>query len=312
MNITTSNLGVSEPNVIYPSSQGITTLPLDVSKELSQYSRLFITDEYDVFRNIHCCESIFGTEYKIYGELPDGDKKVLFTCHRHFECCKCCQGCAIGTICCFYECCDSIVFQLDYKRNGAPFYTQGWNIKKGCYCCTCNCCCCCDFCCCPPDVLYLRENIDPDSPNFDVGKKKGKTKAYGCPCFGCDGCCPNKAEYYTQENNKDQTVKATCDQLCKHCCLAQCFCGGADFEMDIEDSSGVKTGSVKTYAGCCSRKVEGKNCFCPREAYYEVNLPPNATSEQKFQIVADVIHLDLRTNILRTKPMLCCFGLLNF
>ncbi len=76
--------------------------------------------------------------------------------------------------------------------------------------------------------------------------------------------------------------------------------------MHIEDSRGVKTGSVKIYAGCCSRKVEGKCCFSPREPYYEVNLPPNATSEQKFQIVADVIHLDLRTNILRSKPMLCC------
>ncbi len=307
MNITTSNLAVSEPKVIYPSSQGITALPLDVSNELSQYSRLFITDEYDVFRNIHCSENIFGPEYKIYGELPDGDKKVLFTCLHHFESCKFCQACAIGTICCFYQCCDSIVYQLDYKRNGAPFYTQGLNIKKGCYFCNCDLCYCCDFCSCPPDVLYLRENIDPDSPNFDVGKKKGKTKAYACSCFCCSCCCPNKAEYYTQENVKEQTVKTTCEQLCKHRCLSHCFCGGADFEMDIEDSSGVKTGSVKTYAGCCSRKVEGKTCYCPRQPYYEVNLPPNATSEQKFQIVADVIHLDLRANILRSKPNLCCF-----
>ena len=307
MNITTSNLAVSEPKVIYPSSQGITALPLDVSNELSQYSRLFITDEYDVFRNIHCSENIFGPEYKIYGELPDGDKKVLFTCLHHFESCKFCQACAIGTICCYYECCDSIVYQLDYKRNGAPFYTQGLNIKKGCYFCNCDLCYCCDFCSCPPDVLYLRENIDPDSPNFDVGKKKGKTKAYACSCFCCSCCCPNKAEYYTQENVKEQTVKTTCEQLCKHRCLSHCFCGGADFEMDIEDSSGVKTGSVKTYAGCCSRKVEGKTCYCPRQPYYEVNLPPNATSEQKFQIVADVIHLDLRANILRSKPNLCCF-----
>ena len=307
MNITTSNLAVSEPKVIYPSSQGITALPLDVSNELSQYSRLFITDEYDVFRNIHCSENIFGPEYKIYGELPDGDKKVLFTCLHHFESCKFCQACAICTICCFYQCCDSIVYQLDYKRNGAPFYTQGLNIKKGCYFCNCDLCYCCDFCSCPPDVLYLRENIDPDSPNFDVGKKKGKTKAYACSCFCCSCCCPNKAEYYTQENVKEQTVKTTCEQLCKHRCLSHCFCGGADFEMDIEDSSGVKTGSVKTYAGCCSRKVEGKTCYCPRQPYYEVNLPPNATSEQKFQIVADVIHLDLRANILRSKPNLCCF-----
>ena len=307
MNITTSNLAVSEPKVIYPSSQGITALPLDVSNELSQYSRLFITDEYDVFRNIHCSENIFGPEYKIYGELPDGDKKVLFTCLHHFESCKFCQACAIGTICCFYQCCDSIVYQLDYKRNGAPFYTQGLNIKKGCYFCNCDLCYCCDFCSCPPDVLYLRENIDPDSPNFDVGKKKGKTKAYACSCFCCSCCCPNKAEYYTQENVKEQTVKTTCEQLCKHRCLSHCFCGGADFEMDIEDSSGVKTGSVKIYAGCCSRKVEGKTCYCPRQPYYEVNLPPNATSEQKFQIVADVIHLDLRANILRSKPNLCCF-----
>lgn len=306
MNATSENLSVSVPKVIYSIDQGTTSLPFDVSNELSQYSKLYISDEYDIFRNIHCFEKLFGIEYKIYGELPDGDKKVLFTCHSHFECCKCCQGCAIGTICCYYECCDSIVYQLDYKRNGAPFYTQGLNIKKGCYFCNCDCCYCCDCCCCPPGVLYLRENIDPDSPNFDVGKKKGKTKAYACCCFCCSCCCPNKAEYYTQENVKDQTVNATCGELCRHCFLSQFFCGGADLEMHIEDSRGVKTGSVKIYAGCCSRKVEGKTCYCPRQPYYEVNLPPNATSEQKFQIVADVIHLDLRTNILRSKPMLCC------
>ena len=67
----------------------------------------------------------FFRDYQVHGELPDGDKKILFTVNRHFECCKCCQQCVIPCYCCDYVCCDSIIFQLDYKRNEAPFYTQG-------------------------------------------------------------------------------------------------------------------------------------------------------------------------------------------
>ena len=54
MNATSENLSVSVPKVIYSIDQGTTSLPFDVSNELSQYSKLYISDEYDIFRNIHC------------------------------------------------------------------------------------------------------------------------------------------------------------------------------------------------------------------------------------------------------------------
>ena len=59
---------------------------------------------------------------------------------------------------------------MDYKRNDFPFYTQGYIIKKLCHC--------CDICTlnifkncylCPQSTLYLRQNIDPDIPDFHVG-----------------------------------------------------------------------------------------------------------------------------------------------
>jgi hypothetical protein len=66
--------------------------------------------------------------------------------------------------------------------------------------------------------------------------------------------------------------------------------------MSIENESGIKTWNVKLYSGTCSEKVHGKCCYTPRP-YFEVNMPPNATSEQKFQIIADIIHLDLANKI---------------
>ena len=62
-------------------------LPLDVTKELAQYQRIFVTKEFDYFKIVHRCEDYLH-DYKVFGELPDGDKKLLFTVSRHFEC-KC-------------------------------------------------------------------------------------------------------------------------------------------------------------------------------------------------------------------------------
>ena len=52
------------------------------------------------------------------------------------------------------------------------------------------------------------------------------------------------------------------------------------------------------YTGCYSEKVKDFGiCYAPRP-YYEINLPSLATSEQKFQIVADLIHFDLTNGAL--------------
>jgi hypothetical protein len=59
---------------------------------------------------------------------------------------------------------------MDYRRNGHPFYTQGINVQKGCYFCKCYCCVCCN-CCTRTGILNLRENTDPDNPDFNRNKK---------------------------------------------------------------------------------------------------------------------------------------------
>ena len=119
-------------NILMDNSQAqiITTikansleLPLDVSKELEQYSKIFVSKEIDFFRMVHCCENLLS-DYKVFGELPNGDKVLLFTARQHFECDCCdCDDCAINCFFCSYMCCDQIIFQMDYKRNNKNFFT---------------------------------------------------------------------------------------------------------------------------------------------------------------------------------------------
>ena len=296
MNQTDINLKQPDPVLVYKVNTGPTSLPFDVESELNKYSRIFISKEFDVFRIVSCCEAS-NRDYIIYVDTEDGDKKILFTSNYHYKCCKCCEQCIFGDLCCGYVCCDSIMFQMDYKRNGAPFYTQGFNLNKGCHCCDfCICCFCLDCFICAGNKLFLRENIDPDNPDIKVGRPKGKTET-NCCCT----CSDKFAQYITEFKLKGPTVRATCCDICKNACMISCLtCGGFcnccvagfDFEMSIEDPNGIKTGNILIYSGCCSKKVEGKMCYFPR-AYMEVNMPPNATSEQKFQIIADAIHLDL-------------------
>lgn len=296
MNKTDTNLNPTEPAIVYKINAGATTLPLDVESELQKYSKIFIAKEYDPFRIIHCFEAS-NRDYIIYVETKEGDKKVLFTSNYHYECCNCCEQCIIGAFCCGYACCDTIQFQMDYKRNGAPFYTQGYNITKGCHFCDifilCGCCNCFP---CAGNKLYLRENIDPDSPSIKVGRQKGKTQT-NCCC----SCGDKFAEYITENKLKGPTVRAACCDICKNSCLNCCCCNccaqGCDFEMSIENPNGIKMGNILIFAGCCSEKVEGKFCYFPR-AFFEVNMPPGSTSEQKFQIISDIIHLDLANNII--------------
>ena len=283
-----------------PIKANTINIPFIVSEDLKKYSRIYITKQFHPFRLVHCCETPFR-DYEIYGEIEGKhkilDKKLLFTSALHYECCNCCEQFIIGDLCCGYVCCDTIQFQMDYRRNGEPFYVQGLNITKGCHC--------CDICylqiCqkyCAPNRLYLRETIDIDNPNCKVGLHKGYTQTNGC-------CSTDKFVYYTQQNKlRGQTVRAACCDMCKNsclaggcCCVCSCCIMGCDFEMSIENESGIKTGNVKLYSGCCSEKTYGKMCYTPRP-YFEVNMPANATSEQKFQIIADIIHLDIANKII--------------
>ena len=107
-------------------------------------------------------------DYFIYSEMPDGDKKLLFTCSRHFILCNCCgcsdccpeycQGWCNYCLCCGYLFSDIIPFQMDYKRNNRFFYIQGLSLPKGCYFCKLVCCCCCQ---CLPKSLDLKKNTNP-------------------------------------------------------------------------------------------------------------------------------------------------------
>ena len=294
---------VSIPTVYVPPTTLVTSLPFNVATDLNLFSKISIVKQYDFFKIVHCCQDIIP-EYIVYGEMPDGDKKILFTSSFHFECCKCCDHCTVGCLFCDYVCCDTIVFQMDYKRNGVSFYTQGINYRKGCYCCRCDCCCCCECCpcclCCfncrNHNLLFLRENIDPDSPDPDVGVKKGQTDVPTCCC--CASCTDKTASYTSEQGFKGPTIRAKCCDICKHVCLKNCCYGmTCDFEIDIEDGNGVKNGSIFLYSGCCSKKTEGVCCFCPRK-YYDIEMPAGATSEQKFQIIADTIHFDIIYGVL--------------
>lgn len=289
-----------DPQLVYHVNTGTASLPFDVESELHKYSKIFITKEFDAFKIVSCCDSS-NRDYKILGETKDGDKKLLFTSYIHSDCCNCCEQCVIGELCCGYACCNTIIFQMDYRRNGQPFYTQGFNLTKGCHC--CDVLLCPQLCCivCAGRKLYLRENIDPDSPDITIGRPKGKTETNACSC----SCSDKFAEYKNENKVKGYTVRASCCDICKNNCLSYCLtCGvctccaaGLDFEISIEDPNGLKTGNILIYSGCCSKKVEGKMCHFPR-SYMEINMPLNCTSEEKFQIIADTIHLDLMNKFL--------------
>ena len=272
--------------VVQPSSTAM--LPFNVDSELNIYSKVYVAKEFDYFRIFHRCEWVMQ-DYIVYGELPDGDKKILFTVRQHFQCCKYCDDFSIPCLCCEYMCCNKIVFQMDYKRNNTNFYTQGFNIQKGCYCCKCNFCKCGCF---PPSILFLRENIDADNPDFNVGVQKGQTVEQNC-------CGDRKVQYDTQEGLKGPAIKLQCCNICKHQCANCCTCGlcGCDVEMIIEDGNGSQTGTIEVPNGSCSKKVEGTCCLLPGR-HYVVNFPPSSNSTEKFQIIADLIHFDLVNKIL--------------
>ena len=72
------NTGKNEEN------NPIADLQFVVWKDLEQFSKIFVSSEFDSFRNIHCLEKWYPSfYYVIYRELPDGDKNLLFTCTKY-------------------------------------------------------------------------------------------------------------------------------------------------------------------------------------------------------------------------------------
>jgi hypothetical protein len=268
-------------------------LPFNVETDLNGFSKIFITRENDPFKIVHFFEP-FALDYQIFGELPDKSKRLLFTVSEHYECdCFECDDCGCDIFCFSLICCDKIIFQFDYRKNNQGFYTQGIYQRKGCYIRDCNKCCDCNCCnCCPYHILYLRENIDHDNPDFDVGIKKGRTETSLCKC-----CNDRTTTYITEGNLKGYGIRATCSEVYKRKILRKCCDMTTDFEILIEDEKGNRCGNIMFYSGLFSKLVEGKCCYMPKP-FFEVNMPQNASSIQKFQIIADAIHFDYVNNLL--------------
>lgn len=263
-----------------------TSLPFDVEKDLNGYNKVYITKQFNLFRTFHCCEFL-GGDYIVYGLLPDGDKKILFTAKKHYKCCDFCNDCVINCCLCQYVCCNKILYQMDYQRNNLNFYTQGVNLVKGCY--FCNCSLCCRFCG-VGSILFLRENISPDDPDIRVGKQKGQTIKQGC-LF----CQDRVIKYIDERGVEGHTLRLKAFDVFLNsipCSCTRC----QDIEISIENANGVKTGSICVPNGCCSTKVEDI-CHIPG-AYFEVNFPPNISSAQKFQIIAEAVHFNCSIPII--------------
>lgn len=264
-------------------------IPFDVEKGLKQFKKMYITKENDLFKLSHFCQSL-TQDYQIFGELPDETKQLLFTVSEHYEC-ECCECDNWGfDFCCFsFMLCDKILFQFDYKKNNKDFYTQGKYQKKGFHCKDpeCNCCGCC-----PYHTLYLRENTDHDNPDFEEGEKKGKTETESCSF-----CSDKTTSYITEKESKGYGIRATCFEIYRRKYLKLCCNATHDFEIEIENEKGEKCGNIMLYSGLCSDLVKDKFCYVPKP-YFEINMPEKASSEQKFQIIADAIHFDYANKLL--------------
>ena len=267
-------------------------IPFNVEKELGQFTKMYITKENDLFKIAHFCQSL-TQDYLIYGEMPDESKKILFTVSEHYECeCCCCVDFdQFGIDCCCFSfmLCDKILYQFDYKKNNEGFYTQGKYQQKGFQCKVPE----CNICnCCPYHTLYLRENTDHDDADFDKGTKKGKTETQSCSFFS-----DKTTLYTTEEDRQGYGIRATCSEIYKRKYLKLCCNATHDFEIEIENEKGEKVGNIMLYSGLCSDLVKDKCCYVPKP-YFELNLPKNASSKQKFQIIADVIHFDYANKLL--------------
>lgn len=294
----------------------VSGLPLDASNELAQYSKVFITRQ-DQFRIVFCLEKT--PSYTVFGELPDGDKKILFTVKIHFKypnCCLCCYCADVRPPC---NCCgiceivyhDEIIFQFDYRRNNVNFYTQGIYLQEGCYCCSCKDCFLCTYdscysncnvCVCGRPKLFLRENTTPDNPNFNMGTYKGMTLGTP-PC--CRICRSRYITYNSEAGIEGPTIKFSCCDAfkesycdcCKFPCCTCCRCNDMNISIENEKEGKIENGSIIVPRGCYSSRVN-KCCFYPYSNNYEITFPPNFTSIEKFQVIADLMHFQLETPLI--------------
>ena len=272
------------------AERGNLVLPFDVQKDLNQFSRIYVAKETDSFRIVHCCQYC-DRDYKVFGELPNGDKTLLFNVIENFQCCDCWRRCNVGCEFCFFACCDQILIQMDYRRNDIPFYTQGFNITQGCHCCECI-----PFICprCIPR-LYLRENNDPDNTDIKTGVKRGATEGTCCCCILCNDAITS---YRTQEKMKGNSIRAPgCTVFANLCvsynCQKRCpFC--CDMKVDINNGNGENIGYIMVPNGCNSYRLQNNDKCCQIALpHYEINFTQNISSEEKFQVIADVIHFDV-------------------
>lgn len=265
-------------------------LPFDISNELNQYNKVYITKEDDRFRNFHYFD-LWWYDYKIYGELPDGDKKVLFTVKKNFECCRHFTQCIFPFVFCDLVHRDKIIYQLDYTRNGTPFYTQGFNVKKGLYYCKCLYCTNLFYGCCCPLRLNLRENLEPDNPNFDFGIKRGMTTGIS-DCFSC--CKDKVVTYINEDGSRGQSLRFHCSDSCL---FTICPWFIKELEIYIENSKGETIGIVNVANGCLSKRAPGL-CMCPKN-YIDLTFPVGLSSTEKFKLIATFVHFDLENGILQ-------------
>ena len=113
----------------------------------------------------------------------------------------------------------------------------------------------------------------------------------------CKCCNDRTSTYYTENNLNGYGIRATCPEVYKRKILRICCDLTSDFEIEIEDERGNKCGNIMFYSGLFSKLVEGKCCYMPKP-YFEINMPQNASSIQKFQIIADAVHFDYINNVL--------------
>ena len=65
------------PTIVMVPTAVATSLPFNVQTDLNLYKKISIVKQYDYFRILHCCQNLIP-DYIVYGEMPDGDKKILF------------------------------------------------------------------------------------------------------------------------------------------------------------------------------------------------------------------------------------------
>ena len=142
------------------------------------------------------------------------------------------------------------------------------------------------MCNCGNEPLYLRENSQPDNPDYNVGVKKGTTVS-NKSCFSCQD---KTVVYYSETGEKGHTLRLDCCELLK--LSIPCFCTRCkDINISIENKDGLVVGNILVPNGFCSAKVDSM-CQVPG-TYFEINFPQNISALEKFQIITEAVHYDI-------------------